>query len=99
MEMAVYLLTPLADNADQARALVSSRLAAVDYYTLPNGMGWLISFRGTSVELSNHLGITGFHEGESPSLNSVLITSVSSYYGRASSDMWEWLKVRFESAS
>lgn len=97
--MAVYLLTPLSDNVAQARALVEARLGAADFYALPNGRGWLISYRGTSVELSNFLGITGFPEGGSPSLTSVLITSIGSYYGRAGSDMWEWLKVRFESAS
>ncbi|GAB2531212.1 hypothetical protein GCM10027032_17320 [Simplicispira piscis] len=99
--MAVYLLTPLSDNIVQARALVEARLGDGhgDFLALPNGRGWLISFRGTSVELSNFLGITGFPEGGAPTLTSVLITSVNSYYGRASSDVWEWLKVRFESAS
>jgi hypothetical protein len=77
---------------------VEARLDAGDFYELPNGRGWLISYRGTSVELSNFLGITGFPEGGSPTLTSVLITAASSYYGRASSDIWEWLKVRFESA-
>lgn len=100
-EMSVYLLTPLAENVEQAGALVQDRLGngKGDFFELPNGRGWLISFRGTSVELSNLLGITGFPEGGSPTLTSVLITAVNSYYGRAGSDLWEWLKVRFESAA
>ncbi len=97
--MAVYLLTPLADNVAQARAVIEARVADEDFYELPNGRGWLISYRGTSIELSNFLGVTGFPEGGSPTLTSVLITSIGAYYGRAGADMWEWLKVRFESAA
>lgn len=96
--MPIYLLTPLADNQDQAAQLVIKHVAQANRYQLPNGSGWLIFYPGTSVELSNFLGITGFAEGMHPSLTSVLITSVGSYYGRAQTDMWEWLKTRFEGA-
>jgi hypothetical protein len=96
--MPIYLLTPLSDNAAQASVVVAARIPASDFYALPSESGWLIAFPGTTIELSNHLGITGFPEGGHPSLYSVLLTSVGSYYGRGSSDMWEWLKTRFESA-
>ena len=98
-EMPIYLLTPLGDNIPLAKAVVEGGVPPSDRWELPNGRGWLISHRGTSIELSNHLGITGQPENVPPSLSPVLITSVNSYYGRSSSDLWEWLKVRFENAS
>lgn len=97
--MAIYQLTPLALNIDRADAVVAQHISERDRYKLPGRAGWLISYNGTSVELSNVLGITGQAEGQSPSLSSVLITSISAYYGRGSSDMWEWLKTRMEAAA
>ncbi|MDH0852095.1 hypothetical protein N5D66_29510 [Delftia tsuruhatensis] len=83
----------------QAREVVEHGIPSHDRLELTGGRAWLISFRGTSIELSNHLGITGQAEGEAIKLSSVLITSVGSYYGRASADLWEWLKTRFEGAA
>lgn len=96
--MAVYLLTPLADNAEQAATVVREHLDKGDTYQLPDKRGWLIFYRGTSIELCNLLGITGLPPGNPAKLSSVLVTAVGSYYGRAGADLWEWLKVRFENA-
>ena len=96
--MPVYLLTPLANNAREAAAVVTAKVVESDRYPVPDERSWIIMFRGTNVELCNYLGITGQPEGTPPALNSVLVTSVGSYYGRASSAMWEWLRTRFENA-
>lgn len=96
--MPIYLLTPLANNGIHAAEVVQSKIEPDQLHALPDNRGFLITFRGTNVELCNHLGITGLPEGSHPSLTSVLVTSVGSYYGRASASMWEWLKTRSESA-
>jgi hypothetical protein len=93
--MAIYLITPLIERPEALRAALERLLPAEDRYALPAQRGWLVRFPGTSVELSNHLGITGGPPGQTP-LGSALLVPVSSYYGRGPTEMWEWLKTRFE---
>lgn len=97
--MAVYLVTPLAHNADQISAAIRSKVESEDYHELQGRAGWLVSFRGTSVELSNLLGITTAEGKPSEPLGSAIVTSIGSYYGLGSTGMWEWLKTRFERQS
>lgn len=51
---------------------------------------WLIASSGTAQELSNKLGVT---EGD---LGSTIIFSTAGYYGRAPSNIWEWIKAKLE---
>ena len=95
--MAVFLVTPLGHNADQVGAAVRANLPADDVHELQGRSGWLVSFRGTSVGLSNLIGITSEARDFKPTLGSVMVTLVGSYYGRASTTMWEWMKAHFES--
>lgn len=97
--MSIFLITPLAQNSNEVDAVVADRLVERDRFKLPGESGWLISFPGTTVELSNSLGITGQPADTPPTLTSVLITSVGTYYGRGSADMWEWLKTRMEASA
>lgn len=95
--MAIYLISPLTERSDLLDAAVERQIAApTDRYRLPAGRGWLIRFPGTSVELSNHVGITGQAEGAPALLGSALVIPVTAYYGRGPTEMWEWLKTRFE---
>lgn len=94
--MPIYLLTPLGDNTDALRAAVDSKIPEADRFELQSRRGWFISYEGTTVELSNLIGITSTKEGFVPSLGSAMVTSVSSYYGRGQTSMWEWLKTRIE---
>lgn len=52
---------------------------------LPNGE-WLVSYDGTSKQLSDELGIS---ENKNAS---ALVLNFSAYWGRASNDIWEWIK-------
>ena len=97
--MSVFLAAPLAQNAKNLASAVKASVAEDDRYALPNDMGWLISFKGTTIELSNHIGITGQEKGVSSPVGSTMIVSIGTYFGRGSADMWEWLKTRFESAA
>ena len=52
---------------------------------------WLVAYKGTARELSETLGIRrGGIRG------AVVVPVTSSYYGVASSALWEWLKTAFE---
>ena len=97
--MPVYLVTPLSQNADRIKAAVALRLPSEDQHELQSSAGWLVDFRGTSVELSNLIGITTTEGKPSDGLGSAMVTSVGSYYGLGSTAMWEWLKTRFERAA
>jgi len=94
--MPIFQLTPLQDNHAALEAAVVHAFDAVDRHSLQNGMGWLVRHNGTTIETSHKVGITGQAPGEKSPIGAVLVTLVGSYYGRGSSDMWEWLKTRFE---
>jgi hypothetical protein len=52
---------------------------------------WLISARGTAQEVSNKLGLTPGND-----LGSAIVFSMQSYYGRASTNVWDWIKTKAE---
>jgi len=77
-------------------AAVKKKIASAARYELQAKAGWLIEFGGTTVELSEKLGITGQAKGEPVILGSAIIVPITGYYGRGPTDMWEWLKTRVE---
>ena len=96
--MAIYIAVPLSPETISAfNAAVEQHISSsADRYKLQADRGWLIKFDGTTVELSNHIGLTGQPTGVPPQLGSAIIVPVSGYYGRGPTDMWEWLKTRLE---
>ena len=50
---------------------------------------WILVYAGTTKELGDRLGIRGGETG------SAMIFAVNNYSGRASADIWEWLKVNW----
>ena len=94
--MAIFLVTPLSNNAAQVAAAIAKALPAEDVYEVQNRAGWLVSHSGTTVELSNLIGITSADKEVKPTLGSAMVTSVGSYFGMGSTAMWEWLKSRIE---
>jgi hypothetical protein len=95
--MPIFLVTPLQHQIAPVRDAVSKVFAPGTSYELQAEAGWLVHYRGTAVELSNHLQITG--PTAAIPLGSVLVTSVGSYFGRGPTEMWEWLKTRTEMGS
>lgn len=93
--MPIYLVTPLEGNADRVARAIASH-ADLDSMEMQNKTGYLISFKGTTVELSNKLGITVPNNPASNTVGSAVVTSVTSYFGRGPTAMWEWLKTRIE---
>lgn len=53
---------------------------------------WLISAKDTALSVANTLGIST----EPSDVGSAIVFSMSSYYGRTSSDVWEWIKTKTE---
>lgn len=94
--MSIFLVTPLADNAEKIRSILTSAIGEHDFFCLQNEAGFLVRFNGTTVELSNKIGVTGQAAGQPSETGSTLVTSLTTYYGRGPADMWEWLKTRFE---
>jgi L-ascorbate metabolism protein UlaG (beta-lactamase superfamily) len=94
--MPIYIAVPLSADTSALDSAVEQRISSsADRYKLQTNSGWLIKFDGTTVELSNKIGVTGQEKGVAP-LGSVIFVPVSGYYGRGPNDMWEWLKTRLE---
>jgi len=94
--MPIFLAIPLTSPPETLKKAVEAHIEESDRYQLTNNRGWLIRYSGTSVELSNHLKISGQPKGVPAEVGSALVTLVSSYYGRAPTDMWEWIQTRWE---
>jgi hypothetical protein len=52
---------------------------------------WIVVGEGTAREISNKIGITGVEPTE---IGTSIVFSVSGYFGRASSEIWEWIAVK-----
>jgi len=86
--MAIFVVIPTATNTALASVLSSPEWADKTY-PLPHGE-WLVAFEGTSTELSEALNILD-KEGTGPAI----VFAVNGYYGRASVNIWEWIKSRW----
>lgn len=94
--MPIFMVIPIGGNTQAVEQAATTLIAPADRYPLPNQSGWFVWFDGTTVELSKFLGITGQEHGEASPVGSTVVALISSYYGRGPTDMWEWLKTRFE---
>ena len=52
---------------------------------------WLVVGEGTAREVSDKIKITGV---EPPLIGSSIVFAVSGYFGRASSETWEWIAAK-----
>lgn len=94
--MPVYIAIPLIPDSKQLKQAIESTIPNDNWYELQANSGWLVNFSGTTIELTNHIGITGQAPGESSTVGSAIVIPVTNYYGRGPTDMWEWLKTRME---
>lgn len=65
-------------------------VAPDDFYALKDDV-WLVAFEGTTQQLAEKLGIRDGKNGTG------LVAPIGNYSGRASTDLWEWLKVHWPS--
>ncbi len=94
--MPMFLAIPLTIDSANLNGAVEKTISASDRYKLQADRGWLIKFEGTTVELSNKIGVTGQDKGAPIPIGSAIISPITAYYGRGPTEMWEWLKTRFE---
>ena len=69
-----------------------------DNYLSLNQTQYLISTRGTVVELATKLGIYDEKHPEKQATGSAVLLATSSYSGRAPTAVWDWMKDKLESA-
>jgi hypothetical protein len=93
--MPIFLVHPKAiSDRDKVRPRVTAAYPGA-FLELQSG-SWLLSAAGTSEEVSNKLGVTGADHAPSPS---VIVFTISGYFGRAPNDVWEWLKANMQSGA
>ena len=95
--MPVFAVIPLAADPTPLNEAVEAAFLAPDRFKLANERGWLVVFDGTSKDACNYIGITGQPEGQASKTGAALVVPFSSYYGRGSGDMWEWLALKLAS--
>ena len=65
-----------------------------DYRKIGEGQ-WLVSASGTARELSDRLERASLHNNH----GSAVIMRVTSYWGRASNETWEWLSNKMQAGN
>lgn len=55
---------------------------------------WLVADEGTAQSVSEKLSVNG----PSPATLTVLVVSVSGYFGRMNPNVWEWIRTKWGSA-
>ena len=60
---------------------------------------WLVSANLTAVDLVAKLGIYNSQHPEKAPTGVAIVFAVSSYYGRASTAIWDWIKAKMESGA
>jgi hypothetical protein len=73
------------------------RLFPNDYLAI-NDTQWLIATPGTVVELTAKLGVYDGAVPDRPATGNALIILVTSYFGRAPTSVWDWLRARQEAS-
>lgn len=86
--MSVFIIVSKTDNAELGRIIQEKY--PQDYYQYSSNQ-WLVSSSGISKEVSDNLGISD----KDKNLVAVVF-AISSYWGRASADVWDWLKNKLE---
>lgn len=84
--MAHFVIIPTGGDASRLDKTIVERLGNKGF-KLPRGE-WLVSFEGTSKQLSDDFGISDGAVGVS-----AVVLNFSGYFGRAGTDIWEWLSV------
>jgi hypothetical protein len=88
--MAIFVVFRVADPKKMEAAML--RIFPHDHLLVRAGE-WLVSTTGTAKEVSDKLQITAGNEA-----GAAIVFSMANYYGRATSEIWEWIKAKAEGA-
>jgi len=87
--MSIFVILSKTDNNRIETAILNN--FPNDYYKISPGQ-WMVSVEGTARQVSEKIGITKEEHGPGPAI----ILAISGYYGRWSSELWEWMKNKLE---
>lgn len=81
--MATFVVISLEQDKDAFNKLIADKFGNASF-RLDNG-DWLVSYVGTSKQLSDDLDVTNGDKG------SVIILNFNGYFGYAKNSIWEWI--------
>jgi hypothetical protein len=84
--MSLFVIIPTSAPSQALGTVVTQKFANKSY-RLPMGE-WLVSYVGTTKQLSDELGITDGTVGVS-----AVVLLFNGHWGRANNDIWEWISV------
>ncbi len=87
--MAIFVVFRVHNQPNMAAALL--RVFPQDHMKIETGE-WLVASPGTAKDVSDRLGVS---EGDT---GPAMIFKMSNYYGRASTDIWDWIKAKAETS-
>ncbi len=90
--MAIFVVSALDAAPEGISAKIKENLPQAHSIEIKKGE-WLVSFQGSSQDLSNLLDITN---GE---LGTATVFAVRSYYGYAPRNIWDWLSANWDPAN
>ena len=90
--MGIFTVTAREDSSSQLEAVIKAKFPNDYYQIMPHQ--WFISTEGTAIKLAETLGVL-----EETGPGSALVLTISSYHGRWTTDLWDWLKAKWEQSS
>jgi hypothetical protein len=91
------IFTILMPQPQPALAEEIKRVYPNDHYPL-NETQWLVSSKQTVTEVSNAIGVSASDPSKHVPKGLAVIFATSSYFGRAPTQVWDWIKVKLEGA-
>lgn len=68
-------------------------------YLSINSTQWLVSSSETAIEITAKIGVYDEKNPTSPPTGNAVVFAISSYYGRAPTNIWDWIKSKLEAPS
>lgn len=85
----------LPDKADVPALEIAISQAYPKDYLKVGERQFLVSATGTAVDVSNKIGITVAGDAQK-TVGSAIVFATSSYFGRAQTNVWDWIKAKLE---
>ena len=87
---AILLPAPNAKLADAVKAAYPNEWLAL------SDTQFLVSSAGTAMDVSAKIGVADPVDRQKPVVGNAVVLAISSYYGRAPTPVWEWIKTKLE---
>jgi hypothetical protein len=73
--------------------IIKNKFPEPDHYQITSTQ-WLVSAKGTAKQVSDTLGVSAKEKEDR--MGSAVILAISSYWGVASTELWDWIKAKME---